>query len=151
MKMVLPYGVLLSQANRVTGISAGINLRDPVHEEQLIRLNRHFHHPSTNKILSLLKRPSPDEVDRNTKRLLENISNACITCKTYSTKPVSFQICTPDDVIWLVRLYLMYLDDRRPVLHIVDQGTTFQSACFLPDEDVLSETRTRVPYRVLRS
>jgi hypothetical protein len=34
-----------------------------------------------------------------------------------------------------IRVDLMFLDDRQPVLHVVDAGTTYQAAAFLPGED----------------
>jgi hypothetical protein len=44
---------------------------------------------------------------------------------------------TPDEVVFNqeLRMDLMFLEDRQPVLHVVDSGTTFQAASFLTAED----------------
>jgi hypothetical protein len=69
------------------GYYCGDQTSEIMYTKQLIRLPRHLHHPSTNKLLSLLKRASPDEVDHRTKGLLEDIYKACVACQTYSTRP----------------------------------------------------------------
>lgn len=42
---------------------------------ELYKLHRHFHHPSTGKLMALLKRSKLKDVDNNTRKLLEDISN----------------------------------------------------------------------------
>jgi hypothetical protein len=107
---------------------------------QLVRLHKHLYHPSTGKLLSLLRRATPDLVNVETKSTLEEISKACLACQTYSGSPMHFSIRTPEHVVFNqeLRTDLMFLEDRKPVLHVVDAGTTFQAATFLDGEDANS-------------
>lgn len=106
----------------------------------LDRLHRHMYHPSSNKLLNLLKRVSPEKISSETKSLLEDIVQSCKVCQTFGARPISFQISTPDEVVFNqeVLLDLMFLDNRKPVLHVVDRGTCFQAASFLRGEDAIS-------------
>jgi hypothetical protein len=105
-----------------------------------LRLHRHLYHPSTGKLLSLLKRANPGLVSGETKDLLDEIVKACHACQTFSTSPLHFRIRTPEEVVFNqeLRIDLMFLEDRKPVLHVVNAGTTFQAAIFLDGEDAAS-------------
>jgi Reverse transcriptase (RNA-dependent DNA polymerase) len=116
-------------------------LRDVLYSKaQLSRLHKHLYHPSTGKLLNLLRRATPELITADTKLLLEEVASACHACQTYSSSPLHFQIRTPDDVIFNeeVRIDLVYPEARQAALHIVDAGTTFQAASFLPGEDAIS-------------
>jgi hypothetical protein len=67
--------------------------------------------------------------------LLEDISSACHACQVYASKVISFQVRNVDDIVFNqeIRLDLIYIDGR-PVLHVVDTGTTFESATFLDEQ-----------------
>ena len=100
--------------------------------EQLQKLHLHFMHPSSEKLLNLLRRAKPEEVDDETKRVLKDITDAFHACQTYSTRPITFQVRFPDEVVFNkeIRVDIMYLNGI-PVLSIVDAGTNFMSARFL--------------------
>ena len=105
---------------------------------ELVKLHRHFHHPSTGKILALLKRSKLSDVDSNTKRMLEDISKNCTRCQTYAAKPERFKVSLPNDKVIFNReisLDLMWLD-KKAVLHIADTDTHFSSATFLTGQTV---------------
>lgn len=98
----------------------------------LFKLHHHFMHPSVGKLLKLLERASKNPIPAETKKALEDITRACHICQTYSSKPLTFQVRLPDDVIFNkeVRLDLMFLDGKA-VLHVLDTGTNFSAARFL--------------------
>jgi hypothetical protein len=102
-----------------------------------VRLHKHLYHPSTDKLLKLLKRANPELVTSDTKGLLDEILKACHACQTFSSSPLHFRIRTPAEVIFNqeLRIDLMFLEDRKPVLHVVDADTTFQAVIFLEGED----------------
>lgn len=109
-------------------------------QSQLKRLHRHLYHPSAGKLYNLLKKIDADDLPADTRETLEQISKLCRTCQQIANKPHRFRIRFPDDIVFNreLRLYLMFLDDRRPVLHVVDAGTTFQAATFLSGEEYTS-------------
>lgn len=47
----------------------------------LVRLHREFHDPSTKKLHELLKRARPEDLDKDTQEMLENIAKHCDTCQ----------------------------------------------------------------------
>jgi transposase InsO family protein len=103
---------------------------------QLHHLHRHFFHPSAGKLLNLLQRAHPEHLTPDTRQILQDISSSCETCVRYSSAPITFQVRMPDEVFFNkeIRMDLMYLEEagkQRPVLTIVDAGTTFTSAVFL--------------------
>jgi hypothetical protein len=99
---------------------------------QIRKLHRHYLHPSTTKLYDLLRRADPN-LSSETKGLIQNITQACSTCAEYSTKPICFSVRTPDDVVFNQKLLLdiMYIN-TRPILTIVDRGTRFLAARFIP-------------------
>lgn len=109
-------------------------------ENQLTRLHRALYHPSATKLYALLKRADPDKLPADTRDVLEKISRACKSCEKFEDAPSSFKIRFPDEVMFNreLRIDLMYLEGRKAVLHVVDAGTSFQSAVFLDGEDAAS-------------
>jgi hypothetical protein len=55
---------------------------------QLQKLHQHFYHPSTSKLMNVLKRASPESVTKETKTLLDDIVQACQACQVYSSSPL---------------------------------------------------------------
>ena len=103
--------------------------------ETLRKLHHQFMHPSTGKLLNLLRRASHEKLCKNTKAILEDIRNACHVCEIYSSKPVTFKVRMPNEILFNreVRLDLMFLKGK-PVLHVVDRDTNFSAARFLPSQ-----------------
>lgn len=107
---------------------------------ELYKMHRHFHHPSPGKLLSLIKRSNLTNVDANTKQILEEISQSCSTCQTFSSKPQRFKVSLPNEKIIFnreVALDLMWLENKA-VLHVVDIDTHFNSAKILSGQTVES-------------
>ena len=101
----------------------------------LCKLHHHFTHPSATNQYHLLRRATPERLDpENTKRLKE-IYDSYHICKTYSTKPLTFQTWRPDEIIFNkeVRIDLMFLQGM-PVIHAVDSGANLSAALFLPTQ-----------------
>lgn len=100
--------------------------------QQLQNFHLHFMHPSTEKLFNLLQRAFLLRNHNDTIALLDDISKACHACQVYSSKPLTFQVHFPNDVVFnkQVRLDLFYLDGK-PVLHIINTGTNFPAARFL--------------------
>ena len=102
---------------------------------ELEKLHRRFAHPSVEKLMNLLRRAKPTEVDSQTAKILQEITDSCDPCQRLSPKPYVFQVSMPDAIQFNheVIVDLMWID-KEPVLHVVDRGTHFSSATFLPNE-----------------
>lgn len=107
--------------------------------QQLTKLHRHLYHPSAKKLYALLKRAKPEDLAPDTKKILDDISAACHRCQEYSRSPLRFKIRLPDDVFFNkeLRMDLMFVESK-PILHIIDVGTTFNAAVFLVKQDANS-------------
>ena len=108
---------------------------------QLQRLHRNFIHPSAQKLYELLRKESIEDLPIDTLNTLKEISKNCETCSIYRPRQTTFQIRDLDKVQFNHRIIMdiMYLQDKkgkhRPVLHIIDAGTRFSSAAFVPKLD----------------
>ena len=103
-------------------------------KSELLTLHRGFSHPTTDKLLDLLKRARPWETDAGTKEVLEQISKACDACQRLGPTPLRFKTSLPneEDLIFgdKVSIDLMWVDGKA-VLHVVDTATRFSAATFL--------------------
>ena len=105
---------------------------------ELKKIHRQFKHPSTDKLMNLLKRSKLKDVDRNTRKMLEEIAQSCETCTTFSRPPERFRVTSPPDQIIFneeVALDLMWLEGKA-ILHVVDCHTHFNSASALKGHSV---------------
>jgi transposase InsO family protein len=102
---------------------------------EIRNLHRHYLHPSAKRLYDILKRADPN-LSSATKDLVKDVTEACSSCAEFSRKPISFSVRTPDDIIFNQELLLdlMYIG-HRPILHIIDRGTRFSAARFLPRAD----------------
>ena len=103
--------------------------------EQLRKLHRQFAHPSTDKLYKLLRRARPEDTSPETFATLQELARRCDTCQRIQSGPVRFRVSFgAENVKFNERIYMdiMYIDGK-PVLHIVDEGTHFSAAAFLPD------------------
>lgn len=57
----------------------------------LKRLHRRFGHPSTDKLMNLLRRSGLNDVDANTRRTLTKIDRSFKPCQIYAQKPRRFK------------------------------------------------------------
>jgi hypothetical protein len=97
----------------------------------------HFslYHPSSQSLFNLIKKGRPEQLDHDTLKILEEISNACQMCQRLGPKPVRFKVSIPEEDLVFgdeVSIDLMFLIGSA-FLHVVDTETRFSAAGFLDD------------------
>ena len=103
-------------------------------DTELRRLHRRFGHPATERLNRLLVAAGEPGYER----ALEAIERVCHHCQIHMRKPSRFRFTLKDDLDprfnYEVLVDIVYLnaDGEKPVLHIVDTGTSFQGGRFLP-------------------
>jgi Reverse transcriptase (RNA-dependent DNA polymerase) len=101
---------------------------------QLEKLHRQFYHPSADKLYNLIKRARPDQVNDETRNILQEVTSTCHPCQMMARKPISFTVgSAKDNEITFNReiaMDIVYLAGK-PALHIIDIDTHFQAATFL--------------------
>jgi hypothetical protein len=105
---------------------------------ELYKLHRSFFHPSSEKLLNLLKRARPEQVTTETRKLLNEIVDACTACQTFAPKPLSFRVSIPEEDLVFndeLSMDLMWFDGAA-ALHVIDTATRFSSATFLETQSV---------------
>lgn len=96
-------------------------------------MHLHFHHPSAGKLYNMLKRADPIKTDPSFKNTLEEISKACNNCSEYYFSTFRFRATIPpDELVFNMELAidLMWLSGR-PVMHIIDTHTLYQTGEFV--------------------
>jgi hypothetical protein len=88
--------------------------------------------PICRQIGPLIHRAKPEEATSETKKMLLDINNACLTQKHFT-----FKVSMPKGIVFdhEMALDLMYLEGL-PVLHVVDTQKNFSSAVFVYGETV---------------
>jgi hypothetical protein len=106
---------------------------------QPLRLQKHLVHPSTHKLLNLLRRVDPSGTPPGTKEVLKEIALACHACQTFASRPIPFQIRDLERIIinHEVRIDLLWIEGKA-IVHVVDAGTTFSPATYVSNQDVAS-------------
>eukprot|EP00180_Rhodochaete_pulchella_P004061 Plantae.Rhodophyta-Rhodochaete_pulchella.ctg74856.p1 GENE.Plantae.Rhodophyta-Rhodochaete_pulchella.ctg74856~~Plantae.Rhodophyta-Rhodochaete_pulchella.ctg74856.p1 ORF type:complete len:209 (+),score=12.17 Plantae.Rhodophyta-Rhodochaete_pulchella.ctg74856:155-781(+) len=102
---------------------------------QLLKLHRQFSHASAEKLYNLRRKARPEDTPPDTLRRLKELSRRCDTCQRIANAPTRFKVSFGADNIAFnekVLLDVMYLEGK-PVLHLVDDGTHFSAARFIPD------------------
>ncbi len=97
-----------------------------------------FANLSTTKLLTLLKKADPNNIDNNTRKLLNNIVAKCNSCQQMAKKPFVSQKPIPDKIVFNHEIFLdlagLELRTHPLILHIVDRGTNFSAAKFVSNE-----------------
>ncbi|KIM93291.1 hypothetical protein OIDMADRAFT_138097 [Oidiodendron maius Zn] len=99
-------------------------------ESELRQLHRRFGHPSVRRLYKVLQRSGHDaELSA-----IEHLTKYCHQCQMNGKAPGRFKFTLKDDheFNWSIIVDVVYIDDK-PVLHVVDEATSFQAARFLPD------------------
>ena len=73
---------------------------------ELLNINRRFAHPSTTKLMELLKIASPEKIDDKTRKTLDDIVSRYNSCQSMAKKPLVFQITMPDNIVLNHEVYL---------------------------------------------
>jgi Reverse transcriptase (RNA-dependent DNA polymerase) len=112
---------------------------------ELRNLHKNLMHPSALKLHALLRKAQYEELPPETRNILEEISHECESCQRHTKGPVYFRIRDVDNVIFNQELYLdLFWIEKKPVLHIIDRGTRFSAAAFLPAQDAVTVWNTFV-------
>jgi hypothetical protein len=84
--------------------------------------------------MNFIKRARPDDLDKDTMAILQNISQSCETCQRLGPRPIRFKVSIPptDDIVFEdeVSIDLMFINGKA-ILHIADTATMFSAATFL--------------------
>jgi len=101
---------------------------------QLQRLHRQFYHPSAEKLFQLLRKARPEDVTPETLKVLEDLGKRCDPCQRIQTAPVRFKVSFgAEHVRFNERIMMDVMSiDGAPILPVVDEGTRFGAARFLP-------------------
>jgi len=102
-------------------------------KDELLRMHLHFYHPAVSKIFNLIKLVKPEHANADTKKVLQDTTDACQVCQRFTPRPLSFKVSLPDKFIFNqeLALDLMYIENK-PLLHIVDTQTHFEKRCIPP-------------------
>ena len=100
---------------------------------ELTRIHRHFFHPHSERLFSLMKRAQDPDATPETHKQLEEITNSCDICQRLAKEPGRFRVALPSEDIVFNRTVYMDLTkiDSTQCLHIVDKDTLFNAAVFL--------------------
>jgi hypothetical protein len=95
---------------------------------ELRRLHRRFGHPSVGRLQKTLLRAGYD----TNPEVIEKINKFCHHCQMYGKSPGRFRFTLRDEVEFnhSIIVDIMYINGK-PVLHIVDEATRFNAACWL--------------------
>ena len=102
-------------------------------ETKLCRLHCWFGHLSVKKLQKLLVRAGHN-IDT---KALKHIQKFCHHCQIYSQSPSHFRFMVCDDVSFnhSIIIDIIYINGK-PVLHIIDKATHFNTACWLENISV---------------
>lgn len=102
---------------------------------QLSKLHSQFFHPSTEMLSNLIKTVGPEHATPETRRALEAVLAKCESCQRFQTAPLCFRVSFGAGNLRFnerILIDIMYLVGD-PILHIVDEGTHFSTARFVPN------------------
>ena len=116
-----------------SGYTLYSNRVNRIHRQTLTRIHRHFFHPHSERLFSLMKRAQDPDATPETQKQLEEITNSCDICQRLAKEPGRFRVALPSEDI--VFNHTVYMDltkiDFTQCLHIVDKDTLFNAAVFL--------------------
>jgi len=98
-----------------------------------MKLHRSFGHPSVSALYRVLKRARPDDVSEKVKDAIKFLKDRCKNCAELEGKPKRFKLTIgAEDSCFnsVIAADIMYIK-KRPVLHVVDEGTHFAAAAFV--------------------
>ena len=105
-------------------------------QSELVRIHKHFYHPKSERLYSLMKRGVPERTSPEVLRDLEKIENTCELCQRLSHAPHRFRVSLPEKYVVFNRIVcmdIMFLEGK-PILHVLDKDTKFSAAAFLRSE-----------------
>jgi transposase InsO family protein len=104
-------------------------------QAELTLLHRRLGHPQADRMLALLRRAKPLDIDKDTKKQLDEIWASCGSCQRTRPKPFVFRAAIPDEVVFGHELIIdLAKCDGKYILHCVDRGTGLNAAKFVSGE-----------------
>lgn len=106
---------------------------------ELQRLHDRFGDPHEEKFYNLLKRSELENVDGDTRKLLEDVLHKCKPCQTSAQVPRRFKFSLKDDKEFNQTVFvdILYID-KKPILHVVDESARYQAAQWIPNVSAIS-------------
>lgn len=104
-------------------------------ETELRRIHRHFFHPSTEKLMGLIRHGAKEYVTPHLRGQLDQVRNSCDTCQRLAPNPNRFKVSMPQDCVFnrAVGMDVMKIH-KQSVLHVVNRDTKLAAATFLDGE-----------------
>lgn len=99
---------------------------------QFVKLHKQCFHPSAEKLFNLLKIARSEEATIDTFQMLQDITKNFGPFQRIKTAPTRFRVSFgAENVRFNERVVVDIVHfDRRPILHIVGEGTRFSAASF---------------------
>lgn len=99
-------------------------------ETELRRLHRRFGHPSVRRLREILERSGHD----SNPHVLQRLTKYCEHCQKHGRSPGRFSFSIKEDVDFNYNIIvdILYIQNK-PVLHLVDEATRFQTGRWLRD------------------
>jgi hypothetical protein len=116
-------------------------------QKELTRMHVALAHPSSDKLLQLLKVARPNDTAPDTLALLKEVRNSCRTCTLYGPPPHRVRSSMPEKIRFNHHLVLdLFHLSGDACLHIICKGTRFSATLFLPSKrtEIVWETFLRI-------
>lgn len=100
---------------------------------ELVRLHLHFMRPSSQRLFELISRFDPTKNDPSMRKLIDSITKAWSTCRSFKFAPLPFKASIPKEHIIFnhtISIDLLWLNEK-PVIHVIDEETKCLNAWFL--------------------
>lgn len=101
-------------------------------------LHRSLYHPSSEKLLNLLKLSKPYQNHTDIRKVLEDICHKCDTFQRFSVTPGSFKVSlsNEEELVFKDKLSIDFnFLDNCSLFHVLDTGTRFSAATFQDKHD----------------
>lgn len=94
-------------------------------KSQSKKLHDRFGHPCAKVRMNILKRARSQDFNEEKQRKIQELTQRCLTCQTYTTKPVTYHVSIAQDEIDLnheIEVDLFWIEGKA-ALNIIDRGT----------------------------
>lgn len=124
--------------SKIVHLYVAMDFETPIYisKVQNIRLLRPFSHPSNEKLFNVLSRARPSDTTAETRRILEEIIQQCYPSQNIEPAPQRFKVALGTEHIQInerIMINITYIDGK-PILKVIDGGTTLSSAKFLTNK-----------------
>lgn len=100
----------------------------------LRHLHRRFGHPHVDRLYNFLKRANEQNVNANTREMLDCICRSCSPLQKYTQRPRLLEFTLLNDIVFKDTIYAdIFYIVAEPIFQIVDEASRFQAATYLKD------------------